>query len=95
MQRELLCIPDLMTAMATEHAKAVEAVNNRKTEQMMNPEQVARHQLSKQSKQTVKCYMCGKQGHTGANCIHREKHCHYCKKLGHLSSACIQRKQDS
>ena len=89
-QKELLCVPDLTIAVATEHAKAAEAVN-RETKQL-NPEPVVTHQLSKQ---TGKCHRCGKQGHIGANCIRRDKRCHYCKKVGHLSSACIQRKQDA
>ena len=91
-QKELLCIPDLTITKATERARAAETVN-RETKQL-NPEPVATHQLSKQSKQAGKCHRCGKQGHTGANCIHRDKRCHYCKKVGHLSSACLQRKQD-
>ena len=90
MQKELLCVPDLTIAVATERAKAAEAVN-RETKQL-NPEPVATHQLNKQ---TGKCHRCGKQGHTGANCIHRNKCCHYCKKVGHLSSVRVQRKQDA
>ena len=86
-QKELLCIPDLTITKATERARAAETVN-RETKQL-NPEPVATHQLSKQSKQAGKCHRCGKQGHTGANCIHRDKRCHYCKKVGHLSSACL------
>ena len=93
MQKELLCIPNLTITKATEYARADEAVN-RKTKQL-NPESVATHQLSKQSKEAGKCHRCSKQSHTGANCIHKNKCCHYCKKVGHLSSACIQRKQDS
>ena len=90
MQKELLCVPDLTIAVATECAKAAEAVN-RETKQL-NPEPVATHRLNKQ---TGKCHRCGKQGHTGANCIHRNKCCHYCKNVGHLSSVCVQRKQDA
>ena len=79
--------------MATGCARAAEAVN-RDTKQL-NPEPVAAHQLSKQSKQAGKYQRCGKQGHTETNCIHRDKCCHYCQNVGHLSLACIQRKQDS
>ena len=92
-QKELLCIPDLTIAVATERARAAEVVN-RETKQL-NPDPAPTHQMSRHPKQPVKCHRCEKQGHTGANCIHRDKRCHYCKKVGHLSSACTQRKKDS
>lgn len=60
----------------------------------MNPDPVPTHQLSRHVKQTIECHRCGKQGHTGANCIHKDKRCHYCKKVGHLSSACLMKKKN-
>ena len=85
-QKELLCIPDLTIAVATDKAKAAEAIN--REAKQMNPDPVPIHQLSRQMKQTMECHRCDKQGHTGASCIHKDKCCHYCKKLGHLSSVC-------
>ena len=84
-QRELLCIPNLTLAMASERARAAEAAS-RETQQL-NPA-VTTHQLSHHGSQ---CHRCGKQGHTGATCIHKDKHCHYCNKVGQLSSLCIKK----
>ena len=88
-QRELLCIPNLTLAMASERARAAEAAS-RETQQL-NPA-VATHQLSHHGSQ---CHRCGKQGHTGATCIHKDKRCHYCNKVGHLSSVCMKKKSDT
>ena len=84
-QRELLCIPNLTLAMTSERARAAEAAI-RETQQL-NPA-VTTHQLSHHGSQ---CHRCGKQGHTGATCIHKDKRCHYCNKVGQLSSLCIKK----
>jgi len=92
-QKELLCIRDLTIEVATEHAKAAEAVN-RETRQL-NPDPASTHQMSKHSKQKITCHRCGKQGHTGAKYIHKDKRYHYCNKVGHLSSVCTLKKKDA
>ena len=51
--------------------------------------------MSKHNKQKITCHRCGKQGHTGAKCIHKDKRCHYCNKVGHLSSVCTLKKKDA
>ena len=78
-QKELLCIQDLTIAIATERAKAAETVN-RETQQL-NPDPAPVNHLRKPSRQPLECHRCGKQGHTGATCLHKDKRCNYCKKL--------------
>ena len=91
-QKELLCIQDLTIAIATERAKAAETVN-RETQQL-NPDPAPVNHLRKSPRQPLECHRCGKQGYTGATCLHKDKHCNYCKKLGHLSAACKKRQAD-
>ena len=88
-QWELLCIPNLTLAIASERARAAEAAS-RETQQL-NPA-VATHQLSQHGSH---CHRCGRHGHTGATCIHKDKRCHYCKKVGHLSSVCGKKKSET
>lgn len=92
-QKELLYVQHLTIAVATDRAKAAEAITQEAKQ--INPDPVSTHQLSKQTKQTMECHSCSKPGHTGANCTHKDKRCHYCKKVRHLSSACTVKKKDS
>ena len=91
-QKELLCIQDLTIAIATERAKAAETVN-RETQQL-NPDPAPVNHLRKPSRQPLECHRCGKQGHTGATCLHKDKHYNYCKKLGHLEAVCKKKLAD-
>ena len=91
-QKELLCIQDLTIAIATERAKAAETVN-RETQQL-NPDPTPINDLHKPSRQLLECHRCGKQGHTGATCLHKDKHCNYCKKLRHLEAVCKKKLVD-
>ena len=75
--------------MASERARAAEAAS--REAQQLNPA-VETHQLSQHGSH---CHRCGKHGHTGATCIHKDKRCHYCKKVGHLSSVCGRKKSET
>ena len=82
-QKELLCIQNLTLTVAIERSRAAEAVNR---EVRLNfPVESDAHKLYTRHKS---CHRCGKSGHTGATCIHKNKRCHLCNKVGHLSSVC-------
>ena len=91
-QKELLCIQDLTIAIATERAKEAETVN-RETQQL-NPDPAPVNHLRKPSRQPLEFHRCGKQGRTGATCLHKDKRCSYCKKLGHLKAVCKKKLAD-
>ena len=93
-QRKLLCTPNLTLAMTLEKARAAETAT-RETQQL-NPSPATAHNLAQHRRgRASECHRCGKAGHTGDNCIHKDKRCHYCKKVGHLSSVCFKKKSEA
>ena len=36
----------------------------------------------------LKCYRCGKQGHSAVECKHKKAKCCLCQKVGHLARVC-------
>ena len=93
-QPELLCTPNLTLAMASEKARATETAT-RETQQL-NPSPATAHNLAQHRRgKASECHRCGKAGHTGDDCIHKDKRCHYCKKVGHLSSVCFKKKSEA
>jgi len=43
---------------------------------------------SEKTKSTIRCYNCGKMGHTKKNCKNKPLICNNCKKTGHYASEC-------
>ena len=84
-QKQLLCMVDLMAAVAMQKALAAEVVTL-EAKAMQEPQQVTEemHKLSKE----FKCYRCGKQGHNAVECKHKKAKCHLCQKVGHLARVC-------
>ena len=85
-QTELLCVADLTVAMALREALATEVVTH-EAKAMQEPSQETTEGVHKLSI-GFKCYRCGKQGHSAAECKHKKAKCHLCLKFGHLARVC-------
>ena len=83
-QTELLCVAGLTVATALRKALAAEVVTH-EAKAMQEPSQETTEGVHKLSI-GFKCYRCGKQGHSAAECKHKKAKCHLCLKVGHLAS---------
>ena len=66
----------LAAEVVTHEAKAMQESSQETTEEV--------HKLSI----GFKCYRCGKQGHSAAECKHKKAKCHLRLKVGHLAQVC-------
>ena len=86
-QKELLCVADLTVAVALRKALAAEVVT-REAKAMQEPAQETAVEEMHKLSMEFKCYRCGKQGHSAAECKHKSATCRLCLKVGHLARVC-------
>ena len=88
-QKELLCTTDLTVAVVLQKARAVEVVTQ-EAKVMQDPSQATTGQEEDMHKLSIhlKCYRCGKQGHSAVECKHKKAKCRLCQKVGHLARVC-------
>ena len=55
---------------------------------MQEPSQETAEEMHKVSLLEFKCYRCGKQGHSAAECKHKKAKYRLCLKVGHLARVC-------
>ena len=88
-QKELMCTADLTVAVALQKARAVEVVTQ-EAKAMQEPSQATTGQEEDMHKLSIhlKCYRCGKQGHSAVECKHKKAKCRLCQKIGHFARVC-------
>lgn len=95
-QKRLLGESELTFSKAVEMAQTMEtAAKNAqqlKGAELRTAVQVAQVAQSGNSSQKT-CYRCGKEGHFGKKCPHKDSTCHNCGKRGHLAKVCRSQQQ--